>query len=65
MCQREGCDKPVRAKGWCINHYSTWHNQQKREQGEGYIDARRIGWTPEMYDDYWTWVKKELKIVQK
>jgi hypothetical protein len=24
LCSVEGCDKPVRARGWCCNHYALW-----------------------------------------
>lgn len=24
-CTIEGCDKPVRARGWCAKHYTRWH----------------------------------------
>lgn len=24
ICSVDGCGKPVRARGWCINHYELW-----------------------------------------
>lgn len=24
VCKHEGCKKPVRAKGYCMNHYQLW-----------------------------------------
>ena len=26
-CSIEGCDKPVRARTWCVKHYSRWQRQ--------------------------------------
>lgn len=25
-CSVSDCEKPVRKRGWCVNHYSTWYN---------------------------------------
>lgn len=65
MCKREGCEKPVRAKGYCINHYSTWYQAEKKAAGYETTRSLQGNWTKADYEDYWNWVVKELKIVQK
>lgn len=65
MCSKPGCDKPVRARGFCINHYS--HATMELRKANGYVpplDLRRVSFTPEEMEDYWQWVKKELNLVQ-
>jgi hypothetical protein len=37
-CSVEGCDKPVRARGWCQNHYKHWRRGKMPNDGE---DNRR------------------------
>ena len=29
QCNFEGCSEPVRAKGWCNNHYFQWYHRKK------------------------------------
>ena len=48
------CEKPVRARGLCIGHYSLWRrgNEVARPYTKADID----------YDEFWLFVKKELRI---
>lgn len=61
-CVRDNCNRPVRAKGYCINHYSTWYQQEKRAAGIKDSRFSDSDWTAETYEDYWQFVKRELKI---
>jgi hypothetical protein len=66
VCNREGCEKPVRAMGYCVSHYSKYKHDRNLAMGKpriNYRAERTIVWTAEEYQDYWQWVKKELKIV--
>ena len=29
VCSIDGCGKPVRARGWCVNHYALWQRNGK------------------------------------
>ena len=33
ICAVEGCDKPVRSKGWCNSHYLRWYNHGDPTKG--------------------------------
>ena len=66
MCIREGCEKKVKAKGYCVGHYSAFRDAQYRAAGKQKIDYRaidRLEWTQEDLEGLWEFVKKELKIV--
>jgi hypothetical protein len=66
MCSREGCEKPSRALGYCVGHYSKFKSDRMKEQGKKPIDYRalnRLEWTEEELEGLWQFVKKELKIV--
>lgn len=47
-CSVEDCKKPSRSRGMCMGHYE----KQLRIEAEEEID----------YDDFWEFVKKELRI---
>lgn len=43
-CEIAGCDKPIKARGWCVAHWTRWHRHGDplaRGVGE-VIDGRRI-----------------------
>jgi hypothetical protein len=66
MCLREGCEKPVKAKGFCVGHYSKYKLDRNKALGKPRIDHRaldRLEWTEEDLEGLWEFVKKELKIV--
>lgn len=25
QCAIDGCDRPAKARGWCLSHYNCWH----------------------------------------
>jgi hypothetical protein len=62
MCSKPGCEKPVRARGFCINHYSSATLELRKENGFVPSDRRKV-FTPDELEDYWLWVKKELNLV--
>ena len=42
-CSIEGCDRPVKSRGWCAAHYKRW-----REYGDPLAPHKRAPvWTPE------------------
>ena len=66
MCSREGCEKPSRALGLCVGHYSQFRHDRNLAQGKPRINYRaldRLEWTEEELEGLWQFVKKELKIV--
>jgi hypothetical protein len=66
MCLREGCEKPVRAMGYCNGHYSKFKQDRNAARGIKRINYRatsKLEWTPEELEGLWEFVKKELKIV--
>jgi hypothetical protein len=66
MCNREGCEKPVRAMGYCQGHYSKFKHDRNKAMGKpriNYRAERTIEWTEEELENFWQFVKKELKIV--
>jgi hypothetical protein len=48
-CSKDDCAKPARSRGMCEAHYSAFLEATSDKYG---ID----------YDDYWEFVKKQLKI---
>jgi hypothetical protein len=50
-CVAQDCSKPARARKMCHAHYSAWLTATEEKN---VID----------YDDYWEFVKKQLKIGQ-
>ena len=62
MCNKPGCDKPVRARGFCINHYGAATLEARKEAGFVPTD-RRKAFTEDELEDYWQFVKKELNLV--
>lgn len=62
MCSKPGCEKPVRAMGFCVGHYSAATIERRKEQGYVPTDRRKT-FTEDELEDYWLWVKKELKLV--
>jgi len=63
MCRKPGCEKPIRARGYCINHYSAFREREKIAEGNRRIDLRREQFTKEELEDFWQFVKKELNLV--
>lgn len=63
MCVKEGCNNPVRARGYCINHYSAFRAREAKAEGKQHLDLRRVSFTQEEMEDYWQFVKKELNLV--
>ena len=66
MCNREGCQKPVRAMGFCVSHYSKYKHDCNAALGKpriNYRAERTVVWTKEELENFWQFVKKELKIV--
>lgn len=66
MCNREGCQKPVRAMGYCVSHYSKYKHDRNAALGKPRVDyraERKMDWTEEELEGLWQFVKKELKIV--
>jgi hypothetical protein len=66
MCNREGCQKPVRAMGYCVSHYSKYKHDRNAALGKprvNYRAERTVVWTKEELENFWQFVKKELKIV--
>lgn len=66
MCLREGCEKPLKAHGYCKSHYHKFRYDRARAEGKPIIDYRahnKLDWTKEELDGLWEFVKKELKIV--
>lgn len=66
MCKEPGCEKKVRARGLCINHYSTWYVKARSANGNPLPDRTwraSTDWTKEDYEDFWQFVKKEVGIV--
>lgn len=63
MCNREGCDKPIRAKGYCNSHYANATLAARKAAGYIPVDLRRKTFTEDEMNDYWNWVKKELRLV--
>jgi hypothetical protein len=51
-CSDESCTSPARSRGMCHKHYSAWLVATSEKN---VID----------YDDFWEFVKKELKIGQR
>lgn len=35
-CSIDGCEKPVRKRGWCANHYAAWHAHGDPEREPAY-----------------------------
>jgi hypothetical protein len=62
MCSKPGCDKQVRAKGFCINHYSAATLEARKEAGYVPTDRRKII-TEQELEDFWQFVKKEIGLV--
>lgn len=62
MCSKPGCDKPVRARGYCINHYGAATLEARKEAGFVPTDRRKT-FTEDELEDYWQFVKKELNLV--
>lgn len=62
-CVHIGCGRKRHAKGLCRSHYEKLHysrwaeNRRLRERPLSVAEDRKID-----LDDYWEWVKKELKI---
>jgi hypothetical protein len=48
VCVEDGCDRPYKARNMCEPHYDRWIRDGERED----LD----------FDDYWEFVKRELKI---
>jgi hypothetical protein len=44
ICSVDGCGKPVRARGWCVNHWARW----KRNGGVG-IELRARNGAPQKF----------------
>lgn len=63
MCSRPGCDKPLRARGYCNSHYSAFRIAERKNTDNPRVDLRRLGWDETDLEAYWLWVKKELEIV--
>jgi predicted oxidoreductase (fatty acid repression mutant protein) len=66
MCNREGCQKPVRAMGYCVSHYSKYKHDRNATLGKpriNYRAERTVVWTKDELENFWQFVKKELKIV--
>jgi hypothetical protein len=63
MCSKPGCTKPMRARGYCVNHYSAFRAKELAANGNERVDLRRLGWDESEYESYWLWVKRELEIV--
>jgi predicted oxidoreductase (fatty acid repression mutant protein) len=66
MCNREGCQKPVRAMGYCVSHYSKYKHDRNAALGKpriNYRAERTVVWTKDELENFWQFVKKELKIV--
>jgi hypothetical protein len=63
MCSKPGCDRPVRARGYCSSHYSNFREKELATTGNQRVDLRRLGWDESEYESYWLWVKKELNLV--
>lgn len=58
MCSQLGCEKEAVAHGLCKSHYMVWY-RENRATG----DALDKFWNEARYEDYWNFVKEELKIV--
>ena len=43
MCEREGCEKSVRARGLCDTHYQQWRRKRVREQKHAEAAAATTG----------------------
>ena len=65
MCSKPGCDKPVRARGFCINHYGAATLEARKASGYVPVDLRRStsNWSEADYEDFWQFVKKEVGLV--
>lgn len=40
-CSVNGCERPVRKRGWCANHYATWRDHGDPEADVAYSWAKR------------------------
>ena len=58
LCMDSECDRRVHARGKCYKHYVAMIRTGESDSFRG------IAWTEQDYEDYWMWVKRELKIVQ-
>lgn len=62
MCNKPGCEKPIRAMGYCNGHYSAATLERRKAEGYQHTDLRK-SFTQDELEDFWQFVKKELNLV--
>lgn len=58
-CSIDGCDKPSRARGWCVNHYARWRRNGDPLAGNIRGDDLTRFWTKvdkRADDECWPWL---------
>lgn len=58
QCSTVGCENRNNARGMCKSHYGQW---LRFNNGTASSTSPRE-YTPIDVEDYWLWVKKELKL---
>lgn len=48
--------------GFCVGHYSAATMERRKQNGYVAPDRRKT-FTEDELEDYWLWVKRELKLV--
>lgn len=60
-CSIEGCDKPLRKRGWCANHYATWRSHGSPDAEVAYKWAERGACLTCGNDDHSQWPHSSRK----
>lgn len=61
-CPIEGCDRPVRKRGWCNNHYATWRDHGAPDAPVKYTWAERSACLVCGNADFTTWTVQRREL---